>query len=264
MKSIDQVSGNPISCDTVNFEVKGNGRNFGYSLNPKRAKAKLLKGAKRTKNLDVEVKTGCVNMRFDDGSYFEVVLPLLRQWHGKEKEYVKINETEMKVEESDPGIESSEKHVDTKLVIITGNDRLVLHAYNSTQNLMVQGKNFENFAINCLEPYFSNKIKVKLDAIVKFNNSVQNMLGQDKPAIKKKDKMSKPFQCPHCKVKNSTVADLRMHVKSSHSMKIQNGKKETIMYEDISILSESETSMHALEDHSELNIDHLKVKKINL
>ena len=75
MKSIDQVSGNPISCDTVNFEVKGNGRNFGYSLNPKRAKAKLLKGAKRTKNLDDEVKTGCVNMRFDDGSYLRLSYP---------------------------------------------------------------------------------------------------------------------------------------------------------------------------------------------
>ena len=58
-----------------------------------------------------------------DGAYFEVVLPLLKQWH-----------------------DVTEKHMDTKLVVFAGNDRLVLHAYNGTQNLMVQGKNHENLA----------------------------------------------------------------------------------------------------------------------
>ena len=60
----------------------------------------------------------------------------------------------MKVETADPGIDNSEKHMDTKLVIIVKNNRLVLHAYNGTQNLMVQGKDHENFAVNYLEPYF--------------------------------------------------------------------------------------------------------------
>ena len=39
-------------------------RVFGYSLNQKRAKAKLLKGAKRLNNLEVEERDGCVNLRF--------------------------------------------------------------------------------------------------------------------------------------------------------------------------------------------------------
>ena len=59
-------------------------------------------------------------------------------------EIVQIDETEVKIIEIDAGIENSEKHVDTKLVVMVNNDRLVLHAYNGTQNLMVQGKNYEH------------------------------------------------------------------------------------------------------------------------
>ena len=57
---------------------KRNGRILNYALNEKRTKTKLLKGAKRLKPLDVEIKSGCANMRFNDGSYFEVLLPILK------------------------------------------------------------------------------------------------------------------------------------------------------------------------------------------
>ena len=111
-------------------------------MNDKRAKSKLLKGAKRVNNLEVEKKRGCVNLWFNDGSYFEVVLPLLRLWKDKLDEVFIINEVELKIVEIDIGIEDSNKHMDTKLVIMTNNDRLVVHAYNGRQNAMVQGKNY--------------------------------------------------------------------------------------------------------------------------
>ena len=129
-------------------------RVFGYVLNDKRAKAKLLKGAKRGKHLVVESKDGCVNLIFSDGSYFKTVLPLLKSWHKKLNENIFINETEVQVIEVDSGIDSSKKHVDTKLVLLADQSRLVLHAYNSTQKLMVQGQNYEKFALNILEPFF--------------------------------------------------------------------------------------------------------------
>ena len=69
---------------------------------------------------------------------------MLRIWHQKVDEIVEINGTEVKLIEVDAGIENSAKHVDTKLVVMANNDRLVLHAYNGTQNLMVQGKNYKN------------------------------------------------------------------------------------------------------------------------
>ena len=129
-------------------------RAFEYILNEKRAKAKLLKGAKRAQNLNIEVSRGCVNMRFDNGSYFEIVLPLLREWSKKCGENVKLGLEEMKIIEVEAGYEKSTKHVDTKLVLLADNSRLVLHAYNSTQKLMVQGQNYQKFALDCLEPFF--------------------------------------------------------------------------------------------------------------
>ena len=83
------------SCVEDSIDVRRDGRknrNFDYDLNEKKAKAKLLKGARRAKHLNIEIKSGCVNMRFSDGAYFEVVLPLLRNWHKMEKESVKIND----------------------------------------------------------------------------------------------------------------------------------------------------------------------------
>ena len=46
---------------------KQEGRSFTYTLNKKKAKAKLLKGAKRG-NLNVEVRPGFVNLRFNCGA----------------------------------------------------------------------------------------------------------------------------------------------------------------------------------------------------
>ena len=43
------------------------------------------------------------------------------------------------------------------------------------------------------------------------------MFGQKKLPKKPNNKRSKPIQCPHCKIKPTTVGDLRMHLKSSHS-----------------------------------------------
>ena len=72
---------NQLQTHKKDSHVDSNGRVFSYKLNEKKAKAKLLKGAKRKKPLDVEIKSGCVNMRFNDGSYYGVALPILRQWY---------------------------------------------------------------------------------------------------------------------------------------------------------------------------------------
>ena len=73
-----QLLDNNVSVMSVsNDEDSVNKRTFGYSLNINRAKAKLLKGVKRSNNVKTEVKTGCVNLRFSVGAYQEVVKPLL-------------------------------------------------------------------------------------------------------------------------------------------------------------------------------------------
>ena len=162
-----QVCNSELSVVNVKRDIiEDEGRVFTYTLNKKRAKAKLLKGAKRTKNMDIEIRDGCVNMRFCNGSFYEIVLPLVKLWSKKVNETVYIDETEVDIAEVHAGLEKSDKHVDTKLIVFANGNRLVLHAYNGTQNLMVQGKNYENFVKNCLQPFFVKKIEQSLNEIV--------------------------------------------------------------------------------------------------
>ena len=73
-----QVCNSELSVVNVNKDViEDEGRVFTYSLNKKKTKAKLLKGAKRTNNLEMEVRDGCVNLRFCDGSFYVIVLPII-------------------------------------------------------------------------------------------------------------------------------------------------------------------------------------------
>lgn len=79
---------------------------------------------------------------------------------------------------------------------MANNDRLVLHTYNGTQNVMVQGKNYENFAVNCLKPFFTHKIDCSLDIITKFNNDVKDTLGSKKTIKRKRNQQ--PLETSGC------------------------------------------------------------------
>ena len=46
---------------------------------------------------------------------------------------------EVRVEEFRDGIELNDKHFDTKLVLFVNGNKVVLHCYNSTQNIKVEG-----------------------------------------------------------------------------------------------------------------------------
>ena len=174
-----QLSNSQPQIIQIHEDNNHDGRVFEYSMNKKRANAKLLQGAK-AKNLDVEVKSGCVNLRFSDGSYCELILPLIKAWQQKVDEIVQINENEIKIVEVEAGKEQTGSHVDTKLVVMNKGDRLVLHAYNGTQNLMVQGKNYEQFALNVLVPYITPKIENSLTSISKINTQIKETLGAKK------------------------------------------------------------------------------------
>ena len=222
------------------------GRVFNYVVNNKRAKAKLLKGAKRGKHLVVESKNGCVNLIFSDGSYLETVLPLLKSWHQKVNEKILLNNTEIEVVEFDVGIEDSQKHIDTKLVIVSNNCRLVLHAYNSTQKIMIQGQNYENFAMNCLEPFFKDKIEETIEQITKLNDDIKDSLEM------KHKKIEKTFNCPQCGFVCISNGELKVHMKSCHSKPAlcspPRNKAPKILQEDISISELNEKEILAVEN----------------
>ena len=228
---------------------EGKGRTFSYDMNEKKAKKKLLKGSRRNKHLDIEEKPTCINMRFSDGAYHEVVLPLLKQWSKNVGKVINLQGNEIEVIESISGVDLKAKHMNTKLVIIANTDRIVIHVYNTTQNIMVQGKNFADFAICHLQPYFMNEISKSEGIIDQFNKNIEDMFG-GKKISKQKSQTKKPFSCPNCKVKSSTVADLRMHMKMKHTLSGRNQIQNlTVLNEDISILDDS------LDDSTKVTIE---------
>ena len=212
-------------------------RVFDYALNNKRVKSKLLKGAKRGKHLVVESKIGCVNLIFSDGSYHQTLLPLLRSWQQNEKFF--INGTEVEIVEIDYGKDNNEKHVDTKLVILADSSRLVLHAYNSRQKLMVQGQNYETFALNCLEPFFKEKIDETIEQINKINGD-----------IKESFRRKKDFKCPQCELVGNSNADLKVHIKTCHTNPCSSPPRQKVpkvLQEDLSITVLDEEEILGLE-----------------
>ena len=110
-----------------------------------------------------------------------------------------------------------------------------------------------------------SKIDGLMDKIDHFNSNVQQMLGPNKPAINLKPKGSKPFHCPECKVKTTTIGDLKKHVKSSHSKNVvgtQPRRKFTsTMNEDLSLLNDTKNSVITLDENSE---EIVETKKIEL
>ena len=142
--------------------------------------------------------------------------------------------------------------MDTKLDIFANSDRIVLHAYNGTQNLMVQGKNFENLALNYLKPYFTKKIETDKNTIELFNSNVQEKLSKKKPVLKQKSSGNKPFNCPQCKVTASTVGDLRMHLKSSHTKITNRRHNQMTLNEDLSLLDDEHDSTVTLDEQSDI------------
>ena len=116
--------------------VDNNLRMLDYKLNKKRTTAKLLRGAKRVKNLNVEVKSGCVNLRFSDGAYLEIVLPMLREWHIKVNEVIELGDKALKIVDFETRLYINDKHADTRLVIAYLEQNFTIHAYNTTQNVM--------------------------------------------------------------------------------------------------------------------------------
>ena len=167
-------------------------------------------------------------------------------------EIIDINQTDVKIIEVDVGIENSDKHIDTKLVVMVNDDRLVLHAYNGTQNLMVQGRNYDKFALDCLQPFFRNKIEPAKENITKFNNDVKDALGATK-VVKRKPKKS--YNCPQCETKALTTGDLKVHIKSCHTKPGINSPKRSkiskIVDEDTYLASDNDVKMIEIDSETE-------------
>ena len=138
-------------------------RKFEYALDEKAAKGKLIKGAKRSP-FEVVVNSSSSNLIFSPGSWNSVVLPALGYWDEvKGNKTCKVNDLTVKIADLKTGKDVGGKHIDTQVIFFLNRDKVVLHCYNTTQLILVNGHGYNKLIEVFLKPYFESKITMKVD-----------------------------------------------------------------------------------------------------
>ena len=135
------------------IDVLNNSRNFNFKLKDQTARKNLLTAARR-ENIEKEEKQKCTKLKFSAGAYYEAVLPTVRGWENLDGNSFNFEGEIIKVSEFKAGYEENNKHFDSKIVFLANGNKIVVHSYNSTQNMKVEGKGYIEFIKVLLEPYF--------------------------------------------------------------------------------------------------------------
>ena len=133
--------------------VLGNNINFAFKLTDSTAKKNLVAGARRIA-FEKDQKQKATKLKFSAGDYLVVAMPTLLEWKNICGESFNFNGLNIYVSEVKAEYEENSKHFDTKIVFLFGKNRVVLHFYNSTQNMKVEGKGYLEFIEKYLEPHF--------------------------------------------------------------------------------------------------------------
>ena len=83
---------------------------------------------------------------------------------------------EIIIDEFRSGLELNNKHFDTKITFKMNGKKVVLHCYNSTQNIKVEGSAYNEFIEEFLEPIVADEIERNRDEIDKYDQRVGNIL----------------------------------------------------------------------------------------
>ena len=139
---------NQSDASITNLELSevGSGRKFNFKLTDKRAKSNLLKSASRD-HFELDPKQKSTNLKFSAGSFIMVAKPMIKECEARfrsKSNFVK-DDMVISVAEFRDGIELNDKHFDTKVVFSVNKKKVVLHCYNSTQNLKVDGSIYKYF-----------------------------------------------------------------------------------------------------------------------
>ena len=105
--------------------------------------------------------------------------------------------------------------VDTLIRFETNGTKVVVHCYNTTQKIMINGSGYMRFFEKYLDPYFKRVIGENLLEIQKYNKVVTDTLGK----IKRKDVKFRPgakFACNKCDFSSENTANLSTHRKALH------------------------------------------------
>ena len=156
-----------LNASSLDVTYENNDRTFNFELTDKKAKSNLLKSANRPQ-FEVEMKQLSLNLKFSTGGYLLVAKPFIEEcetYFNKNASLTK-NSMEVKVNEFRAGKDLNEKHFVSKIVFLVNSQKVTMHCYNSTQNIMVNGSIYVEFTEKFLQPLFrtnvdKNKAQIK-------------------------------------------------------------------------------------------------------
>ena len=136
------------------------GRQFNFEFTDKKARANLIKSTER-RHFQIESKQKSSNLKFSAGAFVLVAKPMITEFHAMFNKKIGFQEEDMVicVNEYKDGMDLNNKHVDTKIALSVNNKKVVLHSYNSTQNIKVDGSGYLQFIERFLAPTIQSKIE---------------------------------------------------------------------------------------------------------
>ena len=214
--------------DISDIDSIGGARMFNFKLTDKKARKNLLKSAQRM-YLETEVKQNCINLKFSPGTYLLVAKKMIEECEVKHSQGVKFQfkDMEIKVVDFSSGLELNNKHFDTKIVFSVNDQKVVMHCYNSTQNLKVDGNAHVHFKEKFLEPLLLEEIDKVKEQITNYDKQLISTLdtksttGPMKGISVKKIRNSieqNLFTCKTCHITFKNFSSLSIH-KQEHSVK---------------------------------------------
>ena len=185
---------NTKNCSAVSG-ITSQERTFNYNLTTAKAKSNLLKSAKR-EPYEVVHHQKCVKILFNAGLYKVVLLPLISAFEQLEPSGpLSAQILNIKLVSLVPGTDITGNVVDTKIELDVNNQKVTLHAYNTTQNLKVEGAGYLVLVEHFLVPLLSQKCKELEAEIEDVNNDIIDKFGQSYQKVKNvgtwKERMSK-------------------------------------------------------------------------
>ena len=205
----DQVRSSVYHNDSITFN---------YELNDKSAKAKLVKGSKRPP-FELEKKSTSFTLIFSVGAWLTAVLPAARYWNEIQSETTcKIGDKVIKVGGIKSGKDANGMCVVSQVVFYSNRDKIVLHLYNTTQRILVNGHGYEDFVEIFLKPFFGSKVQSCVQEINTLNEEVIKKFGAK--TVKRADikyKRSSSLPCNKCDFSCKTQLTLNKHKSNVHT-----------------------------------------------
>ena len=237
----DQVKNSVYHNDSVTDD---------YELNDKSAKSKLVKGSKRIP-FEVEKNSSSCTMIFSVGAWLVAVLPAIRYWNEiKGDKTCKVGDKVIKVSGIKSGKDVNGMCVVSQVVFYIDRDKVVLHLYNTTQRILINGHGYENFIEIFVKPFFETKVQSCPTEIQTINEEVLQKFGPK--TVKRSNVNSCDFAC-------KTLSALNKHRNNDHALSFNNGKNllgprhstrnnSIMMVEDLSITEIPDESITLEED----------------